>query len=127
MPKQTIGMEARLIRDFDLLSPEGQRIVRDIINAKQPASKRQEARAPRTSKKGLPPTAPKPAEQKEEKAPICGACGNIKEHPDHDTEHYLGAHEFQPPKSGKRSSKKSTAATPEVGNEKAVVVGAGGD
>jgi hypothetical protein len=104
MPKQTIGPEAKLIQSFDQLSEEGQRIVRDIINAKQPAPKPQEARAPRVSKKGLPPTAEngsKPA-----KEPMCGVCHQPKDHDDHRVGEYLSAHEFEPPKSGKRAKQK---------------------
>lgn len=26
--------------------------------------------------------------------PACGVCGNVEDHPDHDTAHYLSAHEF---------------------------------
>jgi hypothetical protein len=39
----------------------------------------------------------------------CSICGNLPGHPDHDTEHYLGAHAFEAPKSsvarGKKNSK----------------------
>lgn len=118
MPRQTsIGPEARIIRDFDLLSPEGQRIVRDIINAKQPAPKTQEARAPRASKKGLPPAAPNangqaaatPAASKPAKAKKCDVCYEDKDYPAHDKSMgYADYHEFDPGKSGKKSKRKES-------------------
>jgi hypothetical protein len=100
MPKQTIGPEARIIRDFDLLSQEGQRIVRDIINAKQPAPKTQEARTPRTSKKGLPPTAPKRQEQNAARCTYVfeggKECGSSEESGIHDKSlGYGGYHPFE--------------------------------
>jgi hypothetical protein len=104
-------------------------IARAIFNAHQQAYYALErSLAPKPRQRAARTADPKPAPaETQKKEPICGACGNIKEHPDHDTEHYLGAHEFQPPKSGKRSNKKSFVATPEVESEKAVGIGAGGD
>lgn len=114
MPKTSIGPEAKLIRDFDLLSPEGQRIVRDIINAKQPA-RTQEARAPRASKKGLPPAA-KPdelIEVKPAKPKKCDVCYEEKGYPVHDKSMgYADYHEFDPGKPGKK--KRTEAQTPTV-------------
>lgn len=36
--------------------------------------------------------------------PACGVCGNVEDHPDHDTAHYLSAHEFNTGKSAALST-----------------------
>lgn len=65
--------------------------------------------------------------------PACGICGNIEGHPDHDTDHYLSAHEFESGKSsapsvGKKSTRKTRAQQSEVNfeTEKDAVTNAAG-
>src|SRR5687767_1232356 len=103
MPKTSIGPEAKLIQLFDLLPDESKRTVRDILNAKQSTPRTQEAKAPRASKKGLPPPPAKETAEKETKptkAKKCDVCYEEKDNPIHDAlSGYSGYHEFDPGKS----------------------------
>ncbi len=71
------------------------------------------APAPRKTAKKPAASAPAQKEPLIDTASRCGICGNILEHPDHDTEHYLGAHAFEGPKparAGRKSKQKSEPA-----------------
>lgn len=104
MSKPKVGPEAKIIQLFDLLPDESKRIVRDILNAKPAKPAAQQAKEPSTRKKGLPT----PAKEADKKGPKCGVCYEIAAHPNHDTEHYLGAHPFDTPKSAQRAGRRSS-------------------
>lgn len=45
--------------------------------------------------------------------PACSICGNVEDHPDHDTAHYLSAHEFDSGKSTVRGAAQASSANGE--------------
>jgi hypothetical protein len=102
MSKSKIGPEAKIITLFAALSDESKRIVLDVIKSQSAMPRKATKKAEKPS--GTPPAQKEALPGKEAK---CGICGNLKGHPDHDTEHYLGAHEFEGPKPVARAGRKS--------------------
>jgi hypothetical protein len=78
---------------------------------------------PKPRKKAEPKQAAKPAENgsKPAKEPMCGVCHQPKDHDDHRVGEYLSAHEFEPPKAGRKAKQKP------VGVENTSALAVGGD
>lgn len=98
MSKSKLGNEAKTINLFLSLSDEGKRIVLDRIKSQSTAPRK-------VTTKKTPASAPAPLPA--DKEAKCGICGNLAGHPDHDVDHYLGAHKFEPSKSVARAPRKS--------------------
>ena len=48
--------------------------------------------------------------------PACSVCGNVEDHPDHDTAHYLSAHEFDAGKSSAQPARGKSSTNGGAGN-----------
>lgn len=130
MSKSKIGPEAKIITLFAALSDDSKRIVLDVLKSQSATPRKATKKAGKPS--ANPTTQKEPTPDKEAK---CGICGNLKGHPDHDTEHYLGAHEFEGPKPVARAPRKSRmrvtsteggeSSTPSTSTETETAIAAG--